>query len=168
MAVHSRKDFAVMCGLEPRELSVYAKRKKVLIVKKMVDDQNPINAEFLKKRILHNDGQKVEVVIKEKLKKGEIDKEDEETLESVQDYTKLSAEKRKLETDHLRENIHLLRLKKEKMEGILVPTELVRKIFEQHFRSVTISFQRGAENIIIEFSKKKSYPAKKPFKSRKK
>lgn len=163
MAIHPRKVFAKMCGLQPRELSVYASRGQVIIVKKQVDDMNPINAEFRDKHVNNTEGKKIRIAIKE----GPLTEDDKRKLKGVEEYSTLNKEKKQLETEVLRENIHLLRMKKEKMEGILIPTDLVKKIFEQHFRSVVISFQRGAENIIIEFSKKKSYRGRKPRKSAK-
>lgn len=150
MAIHSRKDFASLCGLKPRELSVYISRGKVLMGPgNKVDDGIPENAEFLNKRLGKDGSMKIEV------KKKEFTQDDEEKLQRIEEYSKLNTQKRKLENAQLDEGIQLLRIKKEKMEGFLIPTPLVKMLFEQHFRSITISFQQGAENLIVEISKKK-------------
>jgi len=149
-----RKEFAAKCGIKPRELSVYISRGNVLCSKdgKFVDDELPENLEFMAKK-KDRDGA-LDIVIKPKGKKEptEAQKNRSERLSRI---SEANYKKRQLETEELEEKITLLRIKKEKQHGFLIPTALVKELFSQQYRSIVITFQQGAEQLILEISKKK-------------
>jgi len=164
--IHSNKEFAAICGLKTKDLSNYIKRGKVVSINKKIDDQLPENAEFLEKYqakagAVHIDVKEKKFTKAEQSKAQEYINKQEAKAKRVEEYSVLNQKKRQLETEQLTESIQLLKLKKEKQEGYLIPTSLVRDLFTQHFRSVTISFQQGAENLIVEISKKKSLVGRK-------
>ncbi len=160
--LHKRKDFAALCGIKPRELSVYISRGNVTVSKgNLIDDELPDNADFLVKKQEKGGAIDIEVVPKK------FTAAQEKRIERLEKISELNTQKRELESDELRERISLLRIKKEKQEGFLIPTALVKELFGQQFRSITIAFQQGAEQLIVEISKKKRLTREESAKLRK-
>lgn len=139
-----------MCDIKPRELSVYIKRGKVILTPdKKVDDEVSENAEFLASR--REASGHLNITIKEK----KFTPEDLKKLERTKLHQDLNTRQKELETEELQEKIELLKIKKQMQTGYLIPVDLVKSLFQEHNRNITISFQQGAENLIIEISKKK-------------
>jgi antitoxin component of MazEF toxin-antitoxin module len=57
-------------------------------------------------------------------------------------------------------NTALLQAKLDKQSGDSIPTELVKNLFIQHSKSITVAFRNGAENLLIAFSKRRDCDAK--------
>jgi hypothetical protein len=70
-------------------------------------------------------------------------------------YRTLEAQKKALDIEKIQEEIEILKVKKQKLHGELIPTDLVNVVFAQHFKSVTASFQNGIENLLTELAKKR-------------
>lgn len=164
MAIHQRKDFAKLCGIAPRELSIYIKRGKVILSGKKVDDSIAENAEFLESR--KNGVYKIEIKEK-KFTPAEL-KRQEKKQERNDKHLELNTRQKELDIEKSEEEIMLLKIKKEKQEGIVIPTSFVRDLFALHFKSITVSFQQGADNLILEISKKKKLTKEETAKLRKK
>lgn len=155
MAIHARKDFARLCGMEPRQLSVHIKREQVILTKEnKVDDQVAENAEFFESRKKNSGDIQIEVVPR-KFSKNEL-KDAELKLKRTEIHNDLNTTKKKLENQELEEKIQLYKIRKETLEGYVIPVDLVKEVFRQHFRKITVHFHQGAENLILEISKKKS------------
>ena len=54
----------------------------------------------------------------------------------------------------VKEDIEIAKLKREKMSGELIPTDLVKVLFASHFKSVTTTFHQAIENLISTISKR--------------
>ena len=148
--LYARKDFAKLCGVESRELSVYIKRGKVILTRGKVDPAIAENAEFIESR-KGKDGT-LSIEIKEK----KFSAADLKNLERLEEHKQLNTDLKKLEIEELSEKISLLKIKKQTQEGFMIPTSLAKDLMAQHFRSITISFQQGADILILERSKKKN------------
>jgi hypothetical protein len=71
------------------------------------------------------------------------------TMQSLQ-KKKLVVEIKKKERE-----IALLKLREEKLNAIVIPTELVKVIFMQHSRSIATEFKNTIDGIITKIAKKK-------------
>lgn len=163
MALHTKKQFCELCKFAPRELSVYKKRGKVIIENDFIDDTNPINQEFIFKRQqqLEKSNQVSPVVpelkviqspppqnkIKKTISVGD--------LETQLSWKELDSAKKSLDIEKITEEIEILKVKKDKLHGAVIPTEIVKIIFGQQFKSITAAFHNGADNYLVELAKLK-------------
>ena len=170
MALYTMKEFADLCGLSLANLSTYKSRSKIELTAGKVDDQKDINASFLKHQLS---------------KKGKLSTENtvkttetvDNTATSDQILTKkrnkststtptdngsgslyhLDIQKKELDIQKTSEEIELLKKKKKKMEGELIPTDLVTELLKLHFTSATNQFKNSIENILTEWTKRKDF-----------
>jgi hypothetical protein len=63
-------------------------------------------------------------------------------------------QKRELELKKTEQEVELNRLKIAKLSGEVIPTDLVKVVFGQHFKSVTTAFHQGADNFISTIAKR--------------
>lgn len=183
MALYSSAEFARKCGISDAYLTMMKKRGKVVLnEQKMVDDTNPLNQIFLENQkelavkralkvkkseesvdvLLEEQESKPEVVdLRKKPKNGNGKKKEvkngsasahlaQETLEKLS----LDRKKREIEIEKMQRETHLLSLQQDKLAGKLIPTDMVKGLFAQHFKSVVMTFKQGIDQIVTEFSKK--------------
>lgn len=175
MALYSKQEFASRCGVATNYLSVQIKRGKVVLSGELVDDSNEINAAFLQKRtakakILTSKPQ-VEVKIpsndliyfedshqktpkvpkKESKLPMEVDSSRENLSYASLDREKKLADLLKVEADTTHRKLQI-----EKLQGASIPTELVKAIISTLSKSLISSFKDGADNFLIEISKRKN------------
>lgn len=163
MAFHTKKQFCVLCVIESRELSVYKKRGKVVLVNDLIDDTNPINQEFIfkrqeqfaKKDLVASNVPELKVVTlpspQTKIKK----QVSVLHLETQLSWKELDSAKKALDIEKITEEIEILKVKKDKLHGAVIPTEIVKMIFAQQFKTVTAAFHNGADNYLVELAKLK-------------
>lgn len=60
MAFHTKKDFAKMCGIPPKNLATYIGRGKVITSGEYINDQLQENIDFLNLRMSVNESKKIE------------------------------------------------------------------------------------------------------------
>lgn len=158
MALLSKKEFAEKCGMNTRALSVYinARKKVILSGEDQIDDTNEQNAAFLRKWS-DKAGKSKPSVGKVKStgrpSKAERDAKAKKEKESADLY---SIEKGKKSTDAMKAQVELelQTIKRDKLRGALIPTEMVRLLFTTHFKSVTVEFNQAVDNLLIEISRK--------------
>ena len=75
-----------------------------------------------------------------------------EIQKQVHNYN-LDKQIKEAELEKKEQEIELNRLKIAKLSGEVIPTELVKNIFAQHFKSVTTAFHQGADNFIMTIAK---------------
>jgi hypothetical protein len=183
MALHLKKDFAKMCGLTTGNLTVYITRKKVIASGDYIDDSILTNQEFLvKRRNAPHFKSEGPVFNPPKLRAIKPDttlpevpnvvNDDEEDEVSDDDFEKLlkqsdnlgelfkvttDLEKKKtiVEIQKKRKEISLLTIREEKFKGILIPTDLIRTLIQQHSRSTATEFKNSIDSILTKISKKK-------------
>lgn len=164
MALYKQAEFAGKCGVSRAYLSVYKKRGYVIIGEDdMVDDANPINAQFLadceQKALLKGEKKvtppgKSGAQQEKKAKKPSGTKEQKELHAKAGKKLDLDSRKREIEIQKMQQESLQVSMKNEKMMGKIIPTDVVKALFAQHFRSVTVAFKQGADIIAVEFGKK--------------
>lgn len=158
MALFSKKDFSLLCGLKTKDLAVYIKRGKVILSGDYIDDSLDANRSFVLKR--KSSGKNQEVKPEEPnistpnyssltKVKSKISTEDGKGLYA------LEKEKKALDIEKTTEEIALLQIKKEKQQGIVIPTDLVKIVFTQHSKSIVSSFHSAADTFLMQIAKKK-------------
>lgn len=160
MALHTKKDFATLCGLKTKDLSVYIKRKKVIVEGDFIDDKNNFNADFLLK-FSSREKKIVEIVtepVKIVLPVVEITEKNEKKPAKSRD--KLSAyelerEQKIWEIEKKEVDTRIALLKEAKMMGDSIPVDLVKGVVSQLSKAMISSFKDGADNFLIEISKRK-------------
>jgi hypothetical protein len=151
----SKKDFCKVCGITSSELSVYISRGKVIPTGKNIDLSIAENSDFLEMKKERSEVKNIEVIINKPVgSDSEAAIERSKVLDAIR---KQNSEKKNAEMEKMSEETDLIRLKKQKIMGVLIPTELVKSLFAQHNKSVVVTFQQDGEEIILEISKKKSH-----------
>lgn len=165
----SKKEFAEGCGIKTNRLAIYIQRGKVIVSGEMIDDENEINQSFKTKRLnspkKNNEATKSNVTPTEP-SRAPSEKAENETFSrqntspsSMQTDRALKKmdidyEKKQKEIERLDQEMRLARLQEEKLLGKLIPTDMVKNLFAQHFKSVTLTFKQAADLIAVEFGKK--------------
>lgn len=157
--IYKRVDFAKMCGCGSNNLTTYFKRGKIIIDKNgLIDTGLKINKDFLEHRqlkmIAEDNAKNMKTEISE-TKKQRLQKSvssDETTMASVNKYD-LELHAKELEIKKKEQDIELGKIKIAKAMGKVIPTDLVKSIFAQHFKSVTTAFHQQAENLLDTVSK---------------
>ncbi len=157
MALHLKSDFAKICGLTTGNLTNYIKRNKVVLSGDYVDDTVHCNSDFLLKRF---DFVKEKPVVEKKVnepnvsspeikipKPGKISTPDDSVYGVEKQLRVQELEKKTVET-------RLLELKEKKLQGELIPTELVKAVFAQQTQSFITSFNNSIQDMLTLFSKK--------------
>jgi len=170
MPFHSKSDFCDKCGIKPRELSTYVSRKNVILSGEFIDDSLPQNQKFIEKRklILEKKSKKTnptkkksvkvedDIPIKEKSLPKEITRPpkisgpESDSLDWELDQKRLRLQNIKIETE-----TSLLTLKAQKQRGEVIPTDLVKSLFAQHFKSISTAFHHATDNLLVKIAAKK-------------
>lgn len=175
MALHSKKEFAKMCGLTTGNLTVYISRKKVIASGDYINDSIEINKLFLesrklliekkgdtpkeerperKLRLLRPDPGLPEPPKIEDPDDEFDDDEDEGSDSGLQNtMTGLTKKKMQVEIEKKKREIALLKLREEKLNALVIPTELVKTVISQHTKSISTSFKNSLENVLTLISK---------------
>jgi hypothetical protein len=173
MALHSKVEFSALCGFEVNALAVYIKRKKVIVREDgMIDDKQRDNTEFLKRRaatIASKSAKAEPVPDKKKKPRPEPEGDDDEPeftvnrraapkeKKDIQDHDRYDLElvQKKMAIEKAAEEIEILKVKKDKLQGSLIPTDLVRALIVTHSESLKLSYSEACENLIVIFGGKK-------------
>ncbi len=165
MPRYTRKEFCDLCDITQAYLSVNIKRKKVVLNENgEVDTSLDINAAWAKKRI--EKAKKKALTVSEppetvpeikpgptkKTKKKEVSADlGMEEAQTVATYD-LERIKKQLEIEEKETSIAINKIKLDKLNGVVIPTDLVMVIFGQHSKSITTAFHQAAENYIVEMA----------------
>jgi len=94
------------------------------------------------------------------VKKVVISAKDEAINENAIATHNLERKKKLLEIESLENSNKISLIKLNKLNGVLIPTELVMILFGQHSKSLTTAFHQAAENFVVEMAQ--SYGVDKP------
>lgn len=153
MAKFSKKEFAGLCGIETKNLSVYVTRGKVIVDSDgTIDGSNEHNKTFLmkqssKKRPVPEETTKKE---KEVVTQPKLISEMEETAE----YSGLEIKKTAAQVEKLQQEVRLLKIKEEKLQGVVVPSDLILPVFLQHNQSIITEVHNESIEFVRLFVKK--------------
>lgn len=166
----SKKEFIALAFINHQILGTAIRRGKIIPNNNNeIDTSLQINQDFLEKYVAKHKGKAVEEKIKEVEKKtiptpkAPIPKADDvkprnlspadEEIEKVAiaKYN-LDRIKKELEIDIQEQTIKINKIKLDKLNGVVIPTELVMVIFAQHSKSTTTAFHQAAENFVVEMA----------------
>ena len=159
MAKYTRQELMELCGCSGAHLTMYTKRNKAIKDEDgLYDTTNPINKEFIVKcqeKLLQP---KKNVPVKKPIASPKIktpksspsknERNATETDGEILQRWDLDKQIKEAELRKKEEEIKKLQAQNAKLNGENIPTELVRIIFKQHFKSVTEKFYQGAENYL--------------------
>lgn len=146
MALHSKKEFAELCGMPSKSLSVYISRGHVLVGENdQIDDKNPVNAAFREKHGARA-GRKQPKASGDKSSSG-TPKRDEGFIQTMRDKTEAELENKRVNND-------LKRLELKKKMGQVVPTEDVKRLFVMHSENIKGAYVEASDNLIVIFGNK--------------
>lgn len=173
MPKYTKKEFAILCEIETKNLSNYIARGKVVLTGEKIDSDLQVNQYFIEKRkeyILKNSKPETETVTvtapdsEQKLNdrsvainKKEIQAEfkfPKEHAAPTRNF-QLDEQIKESELEKSKINSALLKAKLDKVSGDSIPTELVKNLFVHHSKSITVSFQNGAETLLTKIAKLK-------------
>lgn len=171
MALHTKKQFAELCGLTTGNLSVYKDRQKVVYSGDYVDDSIEPNLSFLKlrKEKLKSDSKpqkkthppptKPSKLVVERPKTQAISAPKVQDPEGEGQIYNLT--QKKLETQITKMNMEMdkLRLQNSKFMGEVVPFSLIKPCVMQHNQSIIAQSKNTLDNILRLFKKKRDLSA---------
>ncbi len=156
MALHSKADFAKLCGMTASNLHNYIHRdKKVIMSGDYIDDSHPINKLFLEKRKAKVFDEKPKPINVSVPNNTQPVPKVEKPEPGTDDYIKLDRKLKAQQLEKIEVETRLLELKEAKMNGELIPTELVQAVYMQQNQSFITSFNNSIDDFLTLFSKKK-------------
>lgn len=142
-----------MCGLTTGNLTNYINRKKVIPSGEYIDDAIAQNRDFLALRQAKKPNVS-EPIIPTEAPDLDVSETDEDEREEKASIYELNRQKLRVEIDKKTEEIELLKLRKDKLLGVLIPTDLVTVIMIQHCKSIITEFKNTTDGIITTLIKK--------------
>jgi len=161
MALHTKKEFAQLCGITTSNLTTYASRGKVELTGDMVDDTKKINVDFLNYRLQLQKDKETEKQIKSQKVQKEIDlfsssKPADPTPTHTEEFdTPLARKKAMADLDKKLVDTKKAELEYLILKGKHVPTELVRDLFSELGKSFQTTYKDGADALLTEISHRK-------------
>jgi hypothetical protein len=150
MALHSRKSFCNLLSISQAYLKVNLDRGKIVLNKdNYIDDENPTNATFI--QIRQNSNKKEE----KELPKSKENDEKNETSSGTSRY-KIELEIKQKQRDKLIQEIELNRIKIEKLNGEVIPAEIIKPVFLQHNQHLLMSMKNADDEMLSIFGHKYS------------
>ena len=158
MALHTKKQFAELCGLTTGNLSVYKDRQKVVYSGDYIDDSIEPNLSFLKLRKEKLQTDKVPSVkakVEPKITQRKIEKPvaDAPRVPSVQTDDKdavvynLTQEKIKTQITKMQMEMDKLKMQNSKFMGEVIPTALIKPCILQHNQSIISQSKITIDNL---------------------
>jgi hypothetical protein len=181
MAFYLRSQFAELCGLSKAEVSMNIKRGKIILSGDYVDDSIRSNAEFIEKwqikrglKIVSAKEPEPVAVLKptsepipeavpaplpNKIPKIEPPKPrpapKSPNIQPPNEFmyagNQIDAQIKSVELERKLEDLEIAKLKRQKMAGESMPTDLVKNTISVYSRSVSRSFNNAADNLLVEF-----------------
>lgn len=170
MPLHSKSEFAVLCGIESRQISIYVNRKKLVLSGDFIDSTIEPNATFLRKKQAKgkkttpakNSPSNGKVTNVKKYKDPVFDEpgvpnveDPEEADTEIREGDTLETQKLKHAIKKVKEDTLKVQLHNMQTMGKVIPTELVKTIFIQHNQSIVTEFKNGVEDIVRIVAKQK-------------
>jgi hypothetical protein len=165
MPLLTKKEFAKQCGIKTNRLSVEIDRNKVYEVDGLIDTDNELNAAFIERskvltalRVKRIEQAPIKAAKPPKVKAPKVviedtddDDDDIEVEEDGDLLDILSAEKKYKHFLAVRteRGAELDEIKIQKLQGILVPTELVKHLLRQHTSNITKVTKETLEDVIV-------------------
>lgn len=162
MAKYNQTEFASLCGIKKNELSVQISRGKVVVESGLIDEDHVVNNAF---KIRWQDKRGIKnapVVPQPQHKRAPVDQEGKPAMDDIPDepggnLRSLELQQKKLDVFKRAEEIKNLKVRNEKLTGVVIPTEMVRILFAQHSKSITTTFVQGCDNLLSVLQQTKEF-----------
>lgn len=163
MAYHIKARFADLCGIEKNKLAVYIKRGKVICSGDVIDDTLDINRAFIEKwqhktgaeKTVHDPVISKPVGKIPKIEKPVAPVPKTPNIQAPNEFmfagNQLDTQIKTVELERKLEDLEIAKLKRQKMSGESMPTDLVKNTISVYSRSVSRSFNNAADNLLVEF-----------------
>lgn len=146
---HTKAAFASVCGFDTKSLSVYISRKQVVVNGEgMIDINHPVNKKFLEKRL-------EKIKAKENQTQSPVTEKSQEIKKAAIDglsLTQLTRERKIADLKKLDKEIDLLSIKKEKLQGEVIPTEFVKILMYKRISALTHRIKDHWEDHLIKLA----------------
>lgn len=166
MDILPKKDFAAQCGLLTNKLWKYVDRGNVILLGDgKVDLNDPRNRAFLEMRQAKlKPNVKIEEKPLETLKqitniKTGTPQPDDEPKHDSKSLINLEVQKTMGQVAKINQEVVLLKIKEEKIKGVVVPSELIKPVFLQHNQSILTEIHNEANEFVRIFAKRHSLKA---------
>lgn len=163
MAFYTRTEFCKLFEIDHGYLSTYIGRKKIILSGEFIDDTVQANADWIRKR-KEKLGKKVQLPSMETPKADLFTAETTKNTPNTSNNTPpgqtnydLDNEIKQLEAEKKRQDIENMRLKNEKLQGKLMPTDLVKVLFSEYTQSNTTSFMENVNVFLQKLFLKKDF-----------
>jgi len=197
MALKTKKEFAADCGISSRHISTYVGRRQIVLTEEgKIDDKNEINYAFLidkgYNQVKKTNGQgkkapakKAKPKPKPSVSKGKTEKPKPEPKPEVKKPRVLTAAEKevkanveylasldKAQKEHTvsktNHEAEIKRIQMEKLQGKLIPTDLVTSVIQLQAESLKTAYHEAVEKLIIIIGQKKKLSNKDTAEIRKK
>jgi len=126
----TKKQFCEKSGIDQKHLSTYAERGKIIVGdNNKIDITNEVNAFFIEAKMYKNN-------------------EVSSTLSSIE------KQKKALDVKKIAEEIEILKVKKDKLHGTVIPTDMVKDLFSRVVKLMIIEFDNEADNMLTKIAAK--------------
>jgi len=143
----TRKQFVEETGISSTHINTYANRGKIVLTRDgQIDLANPVNKKF----VAHRKARQEVTEDKVAEKKGKSDK-GTETLLAIRELERI---KKSLDIQKTTEEVELLKIKKEKALGLVVPVDLTKDLFSRNMKYVVVEFDNATDHILTMVSSK--------------
>lgn len=186
MALHSKKKFAEICSITTSNVAQYIKRGRIGVGKirinivvidgqELIDDQDPVNEIFLKRRQESSKYKNKAKQLKSPTKKESLpitpenDKKKVKTLKEdlrqeveangnskKSDMFHLELEQKQINLEKDRISLRMQTIKEQKLIGELIPVALVKPVITQLSQSFVTSYKASVEDVLTILAKQKS------------
>lgn len=145
MSQHTRSQFCKLLDISQATISMAVKRGHLIMSGDYIDDTLPQNSLFVQKKMA-----KMDKAI------AAIPEADDVLSSGPNDLAKLNSIKTKVWIKKTNEEYEIAKIKKEKLQGALMPSELVKPVFLHHNQSIVAEFKNAIDDIVRIFAQKKS------------
>lgn len=181
MALLTQAEFAEKCFTTTSALSVYKSRHKILMTDSgLIDDQEPLNVKFVSLSLQNAEKRaaKLEALqatdkaispespakgVKEEKKSPKKPENEAVSRQNthneafrgkINDKMDVETNLKRKQTEKIEAEANLARIREERLSGQLIPTVLVKPIFQKHFQSITTEFQNTLNAMITDVAAK--------------
>lgn len=160
MALHTKSQFAALCGLLQKDLYIYIGRKKVIVEGESIDDSNELNRLFMEKQRAKRgvgDGAPEKKTKAAKVKKEPKPEPTAEEIKNKDTLTDLLKQKNGLELQQRQNLIEIQKIEIQKKRGELIPTSAVKTVITLHSESIKSAYVEASDNLILLISQRKGF-----------
>lgn len=153
MALLKRAEFSKLCGMASNKLSVHVSRGKAIMDNDLFDTENEVNKAFIARQKTNNERREAKQIpradtYRKPKNDYDFDDEGEDDENDLMSMTLSDKKYRHFLAERTQKGAELDDLKIQKLNGVLVPTDLVKHLMRHHSSSITKSFKETMEDVV--------------------